>query len=117
LVAQLVGTTHRKAPRADEHYDLGGMTVGAAPSFGRISKKQDAKGANPERRVVSRAERGGWVTFDLSLNRKSMASVYRSPQSKARIAGATGEVDTFKMMTTGKQMPSAHFADYAFVFN
>ena len=34
-----------------------------------------------------------------------------------RIAGATGQVDTFKMMTTGKQLPSEHFADYSFVFN
>ena len=32
------------------------------------------------------------------------------PQSKARLAGATGQVDTFKMMTTGKQLPSEHFA-------
>jgi hypothetical protein len=39
------------------------------------------------------------------------------PQSKARIAGATGQIDTFKIMTTGKQMPSEHFADYSFVFN
>ena len=39
------------------------------------------------------------------------------PQSKARIGGATGQVDTFKMMTTGKQLPSEHFADYSFVFN
>ena len=39
------------------------------------------------------------------------------PQSKARIAGAPGQVDTFKMMTTGKQLPSEHFADYSFAFN
>jgi len=39
------------------------------------------------------------------------------PQSKARIPSATGQVDTFKMMTTGKQLPSEHFADYSFVFN
>ena len=39
------------------------------------------------------------------------------PQSKARIAGAREQVDTFKMMTTGKQLPSEHFADYSFVFN
>ena len=39
------------------------------------------------------------------------------PQSKARIAGAPGQVDTFKMMSTGKQLPSEHFADYSFVFN
>jgi hypothetical protein len=38
------------------------------------------------------------------------------PQSKA-IPSATGQVDTFKMMTTGKQLPSDHFADYSFVFN
>jgi hypothetical protein len=37
--------------------------------------------------------------------------------SKARIAGATGQIDTFKLMTTGKQLPSEHFADYSFVFN
>ena len=40
-----------------------------------------------------------------------------NPQSKARLASATGQVDTFKMMTTGKQLPSEHFADYSFVFN
>ena len=26
-------------------------------------------------------------------------------------------VDPFKMMTSAKQMPSEHFADYSFVFN
>ena len=39
------------------------------------------------------------------------------PQSKARITDATSQVDSFKMMTTGKQLPSEHFADYSFVFN
>jgi hypothetical protein len=38
------------------------------------------------------------------------------PESKARIAGAIGQIDTFKMMTSGKQMPSEHFADYTFIF-
>jgi hypothetical protein len=28
----------------------------------------------------------------------------------------TGQVDTFEMMKTAKQMPSEHFADYSFVF-
>ena len=38
--------------------------------------------------------------------------------SQARIAEpATEQVDTFKMMTSAKQMPSEHFADYSFVFN
>ena len=45
------------------------------------------------------------------------AAGWAIPQSKARIASATGQVDTFKMMTTGKQLPSEHFADYSFVFN
>jgi hypothetical protein len=45
------------------------------------------------------------------------AAGWSIPQSKARIAGAPGQVDTFKMMTTGKQLPSEHFADYSFVFN
>ena len=49
--------------------------------------------------------------------RSSLSPQGQSQQSKARIAGATGQVDTFKMMTTGKQLPSEHFADYSFVFN
>jgi hypothetical protein len=47
----------------------------------------------------------------------TFAAGWAVPQSKARIDGATGQVDTFKMMTTGKQLPSEHFADYSFVFN
>jgi hypothetical protein len=40
------------------------------------------------------------------------------PTSQARVAeAATVQVDTFKMMTSAKQMPSEHFADYSFVFN
>ena len=40
------------------------------------------------------------------------------PTSQARVAEpATEHVDTFKMMTSAKQMPSEHFADYSFVFN
>ena len=46
----------------------------------------------------------------------TFAAGWAIPQSKARIA-APGQVDTFKMMTTGKQLPSEHFADYSFVFN
>jgi hypothetical protein len=59
------------------------------------------------------------ILFGLSVAALIMAFVaaWAIPQSKARIAGATGQVDTFKMMTTGKQMPSEHFADYSFVFN
>ena len=39
------------------------------------------------------------------------------PTSQARIAeDPTVQVDTFKMMTSAKQMPSEHFADYSFVF-
>ena len=37
--------------------------------------------------------------------------------SQARVAeAATVQVDTFKMMTSAKQMPSEHFADYTFVY-
>jgi hypothetical protein len=40
------------------------------------------------------------------------------PTSQARVAeAATVQVDIFKMMTSAKQMPSEHFADYSFVFN
>ena len=40
------------------------------------------------------------------------------PTSQARVAeAATVQVDTFKMMTSAKQMPSEHFADYSFVFD
>ncbi len=40
------------------------------------------------------------------------------PTSQARVAeAATVQVDTFKMMTSAKQMPSEHFPDYSFVFN
>ncbi len=39
------------------------------------------------------------------------------PTSQARIAPAASvQVDTFEMMTSAKQMPSEHFADYSFVF-
>ena len=40
-----------------------------------------------------------------------------NPTEQSSIPGATGQVDTFKMMSTGKQLPSEHFADYSFVFN
>ena len=37
--------------------------------------------------------------------------------SHARVAeAATVQVDTFKLMTNAKQMPSEHFVDYSFVF-
>ena len=37
--------------------------------------------------------------------------------SQARVAQAASvQVDTFEMMTSAKQMPSEHFADYSFVF-
>jgi hypothetical protein len=39
------------------------------------------------------------------------------PTSQARVAeAATVQVDTFKMMTSAKQMPAEHFADYTFVY-
>ena len=37
--------------------------------------------------------------------------------SQARVAPAASvQVDTFEMMTSAKQMPAQHFADYSFVF-
>ena len=37
--------------------------------------------------------------------------------SQARVAQAASvQVDTFEIMTTAKQMPAEHFADYSFVF-
>jgi hypothetical protein len=39
------------------------------------------------------------------------------PTSQARVAeAATVQVDTFQMMTSAKQMPSEHFADFTFVY-
>jgi hypothetical protein len=39
------------------------------------------------------------------------------PTSQARIGPAASvQIDTFEMMTSAKQMPSEHFADYSFVF-
>ena len=39
------------------------------------------------------------------------------PTSQARVAeAATAQVDTFEMMTSAKQMPAEHFADYTFVY-
>ena len=39
------------------------------------------------------------------------------PTSQARVAeAATVQVDTFKMMTSAKQMPSEHFVDFSFVY-
>jgi hypothetical protein len=40
------------------------------------------------------------------------------PTSQARVdPAAMVQLDPFKMMTSAKQMPSEHFADYSFVFN
>jgi hypothetical protein len=37
--------------------------------------------------------------------------------SQARVAPAASvQVDTFEMMTSAKQMPAEHFADYSFVY-
>jgi hypothetical protein len=37
--------------------------------------------------------------------------------SHARVAPAASvQVDTFEIMTSAKQMPAQHFADYSFVF-
>jgi hypothetical protein len=47
----------------------------------------------------------------------SVAGWAAIPTSQARVAeAATVQVDTFQMMTSAKQMPSEHFADYTFVY-
>jgi hypothetical protein len=44
---------------------------------------------------------GGWVISD----------------TQARVAApATVQIDPFKVMTSAKQLPAEHFADYSFVF-
>ena len=38
--------------------------------------------------------------------------------TQARVAvPATAQIDPFKVMTSAKQLPTEHFADYSFVFN
>ena len=38
--------------------------------------------------------------------------------TQARVAApATVQIDPFKVMTSAKQLPTEHFADYSFVFN
>ena len=47
----------------------------------------------------------------------SVAGWAAIPTSQARVAqAATGQVDTFEMMKTTKQMPAEQFADYTFVY-
>jgi len=46
----------------------------------------------------------------------SVAGWAAIPTSQARVADAA-TLDPFKMMTSARQMPSEHFADYSFVFN
>ena len=39
------------------------------------------------------------------------------PNTQARVAqAATGQVNTFEMMTSAKQMPAEQFADFTFVY-
>jgi hypothetical protein len=43
---------------------------------------------------------GGWVISD----------------TQARVATPTVQIDPFTLMTSAKQLPTEHFADYSFVF-
>ena len=43
---------------------------------------------------------GGWVISD----------------TQARTTPATVQIDPFTLMTSAKQLPTEHFADYSFVF-
>jgi hypothetical protein len=39
-------------------------------------------------------------------------------QARARaVTPTTAQIDPFKVMTSAKQLPTEHFADYSFVFN
>jgi hypothetical protein len=43
--------------------------------------------------------------------------VWAVSDTQARVAGpATVQIDPFRLMTSAKQLPAAHFADYSFVF-
>ena len=47
----------------------------------------------------------------------SVAGWAAIPARQARVAeAATVQVDTFQMMTSAKQMPAEHFADFTFVY-
>ena len=47
----------------------------------------------------------------------SFAAGWAVSDSHARVAeAATVQVDTFQMMTSAKQMPAEHFADFTFVY-
>jgi hypothetical protein len=43
---------------------------------------------------------GGWVISD----------------TQARVATPANQIDPFTLMTSAKQLPTEHFADYSFVF-
>jgi len=38
------------------------------------------------------------------------------PDTQARIATPTVQIDPFEVMVSAKQLPTEHFADYSFVF-
>jgi hypothetical protein len=45
-------------------------------------------------------------------------AVWAVPDTQARVAApATVQIDPFKVMTSAKQLPTEHFADYSFAFN
>ena len=90
------------------------MAITAGPP--RVSYFTPRTNLEPDGRTEMTAKTGLFaVTAAAAI--VTFAAGWAIPQSKARIDGVTGQVDTFKMMTTGKQMPSEHFADYSFVFN
>ena len=62
----------------------------------------------------------GKTSFAVSTAALMVAFVagWAIPNAQARVApAASGQVDTFHRMTSAKQLPSEHFADYSFVFN
>jgi hypothetical protein len=48
----------------------------------------------------------------------AFAAAWAVSDTQARVAApATVQIEPFKVMTSAKQLPTEHFADYSFVFN
>jgi hypothetical protein len=48
----------------------------------------------------------------------AFAAAWAVSDTQARVAApSTFQIEPFKVMTSAKQLPAEHFADYSFVFN
>jgi hypothetical protein len=60
----------------------------------------------------------GTGLFAASIAALIVACVAGWADAQARVAApATVQIDPFTMMTSQKQLPTEHFADYSFIFN